>query len=178
MPTPWTYPTIASQFCETDNHIPWIHDNESFIEHSIDLTTRAYEINQIKSAKDLLHISNTLVQDIRMKTYYLLLTGFNWTYLPRRLSGIQARINIQRVGRITDDTIQLYQSIPVSDNKADALLDNEKTYGSETDLWGTVELTPTDLVNSEFGILLRYQSHPAWPHKATPNMSHVQLRVW
>jgi hypothetical protein len=176
MPTSWTYPTTASQYTDTDVHIPWLHNNETFTE--IDLGSKTYEINLIYSAKDLLHISNTLVQDIRMKTYYLVLTGFNWRNLPITISGIEARINVRRTGRITDETIQLYHDAPIGINQATLDLSNDKLYGAPDSLWGSAEITRDMLTEPTFGIVLRYQSHPDWPHKVTPNMEHVQLRVW
>lgn len=176
MPTPWTYPTTASQYTDADIHIPWLHTNEDFTE--IDLGSKVYEINQLRSAEDLLHISNTLVQDIRMKTYYLVLTGFNWRNLPTTITGIEAQINVRRTGRITDDIVHLYHETPIGDNQATLDLSNNKTYGSADSTWGATSLTPEMLTNPAFGIVLRYQSHPDWPHKVTPNMEHVQLRVW
>ena len=176
MPTSWTYPTTASQYTDSEIHIPWLHTNEEFTE--IDLGSKTYEINLIHSAKDLLHISNTLVQDIRMKTYYLVLTGFSWRNLPITISGIEARVNVRRTGRITDETIQLYYNAPIGINQSTLDLSNDKTYGAPDSLWGLEEITRDMLTEPTFGIVLRYQSHPDWPHKVTPNMEHVQLRVW
>jgi hypothetical protein len=176
MPTSWTYPTTASQYTDAEIHIPWLHTNEEFTE--IDLGSRTYEINQLHSAKDLLHISNTLVQDIRMKTHYLVLTGFNWRNLPTTINGIEARVNVRRTGRITDETIQLYADAPIGTNQATLDLANDKTYGAADSLWGLPSIARSTLLDVGFGIVLRYQSHPNWPHKVTPNMEHVQLRVW
>ena len=118
MPTPWTYPTIASQYSESEHQVPWLHNNEPFADVELDLASRSYEINQIHSAKDILHISNPTVNDIKMKTSYLVLTGFNWKNLPDNISGIEARINVRRTGRITDDTVKLYYSGAIGDNRA------------------------------------------------------------
>lgn len=178
MPTSWTYPTVASQYTDSDVHIPWMHNNTEFINSSLDLTTPQYEINQLHSAKDLLHISNTLVQDIKMKTYYLVLTGFDWKNLPGSVSGIEARINVRRTGRITDEAIHLYQGAPIGTNQATLDLSNDKIYGNETFLWGLEEISLGMLNDPDFGIVLRYQSHPNYPHRVTPNIEHVQLRVW
>lgn len=178
MPTPWTYPTIAAQFCEVNIHIPWQHYNTEFINTELDLSSAEYEINQIRSKTDLLHISNPTVNDLKMKTYYLVLKGFSWTNLPTTVSGIEARIHIRRTGRITDETISLYNDGIIGLNKANIDLANNKTYGNETDLWGLEEITSTMLQDPNFGIVVRLQSHPSVPHRVTPNFDHVQLRAW
>lgn len=178
MPTSWTYPTIASQFTDADIHVPWLHNNTNFLNSELDLTTKEFEINQIRSSKDLLRISNTLVQDIKMKTYYLLLSGFEWEDLPNSITGIEARIIVRRTGRITDETVQLHLNEFIGSNQATLDLDNDKVYGASDSLWGLDEITRTMLNNPDFGIVVRYQSHPNYPHKTTPNIEHVQLRVW
>ena len=166
MPTEWFSPTTISQYAESDIHVPW---------QGID--TDPLDVNAVRTTKDLLHISNMLANDLRMKTNYLVVTGFNWWNLPDTISGIEVKIHIDRVGRITDDTIQLYNGAGFSDNKANKDLSHLKTYGGEADLWGLTSIEPNDL-NDTFGLLLRYQSHPNWPHRSTPNMRYIQIRVW
>jgi hypothetical protein len=175
MPTSWFYPSVATQFCEADVHVPWMHTNTSFT--TIDLGTEEYEINCIRSAYDLRHISNPLVNDMKMRTYYLVLTGFNWEDLPPTITGIEAYVGIRRTGRITDETVRLYNGQAIGDNRATADLSNIKTYGSPTDRWDVADLTPGSF-DENFGLILRYQSHPNWPHQSTPQMDHVQIRVW
>jgi hypothetical protein len=167
MPSLWSYPSVVTQYAEVPNHIAWRAVGDEFT-----------KINLITTVSDLKHISNTAVNDLKMKTYYLVLTGFEWTDLPDTISGIEAQINIRRVGRITDDTIVLYLNQGIGENKANADLANNKTYGGETDLWGLEEITSEMLTDSNFGMVLRYQSHPSWPHSVAPIMNHVQLRAW
>jgi len=166
MPTEWFSPTTISQYAESDVHIPW---------QGID--SDPLNVNSVRTTKDLLHISNMIANDLRMKTHYLVVNGFAWEDLPDTISGIEVRIHIDRVGRITDETIQLYNGQGFSDNKANRDLAHLKTYGGENDLWGLTSIDPADL-NSEFGLLLRYQSHPDWPHCTTPNMRYIQIRVY
>jgi hypothetical protein len=167
MPSLWSYPSVVTQYAEVPNHISWREVGDEFT-----------KINLITTVSDLKHISNTAVNDIKMKTYYLVLTGFEWEDLPETISGIEAQINIRRVGRITDDTVSLYLNQGIGENKANADLANNKTYGGETDLWGLEEITPEMLTDLNFGMVLRYQSHPSWPHSSSPIMHHVQLRAW
>ena len=178
MPTPWIYPTTVSQYTDSDVHIPWLHNNEEFLNTTLDLSSEEYEINQLRTSKDLLHISNTLVQDIKMKTYFLVFQGFNWTNLPGSIAGLEARINVRRTGRITDESVYLYQGTSIGTNQASLDLANDKTYGGDGFLWGLDEITSGTLTDPTFGLLLRYQSHPNYPHKVTPNIEHIQLRVW
>jgi hypothetical protein len=179
MPTLWTYPTLVSQFAEfPEHHVPWTNNTTKFSDRELDLTLPEYEVNFIRTEKDLLHIPNTSVNNLRMKTWYLKFSGFEFRYMPDTVSGLEAKINVKRVGRITDDTIQLYiNNEHVGDNKATAEISDQKTYGSETDLWAIEDLTPATFTRN-FGIILRYQSHPSWPHRETPTMTHVELRVW
>ena len=84
---------------------------------------------------------------------------------------------MNRVGRITDETIQLCLNNDfIGLNQASADLGLIKTYGGEADMWGT-NLTMQDIQNLSFGIVLRSQSHPKWPHKSTPLIDSVELRI-
>lgn len=177
MPTAWTYPTIATQFCEADVHIPWTGIDNDFT-----------EINLVRSKTDLLHMSNPLVNDMRMKTYYLILKGFEFVNPPNTISGIEASINIRRGGRIADENIQLWangQALGANlatgnvDGYGNLVILNEHTYGAPTDLWG-LESIDLDLIdnNPDFGLVLRYQTHPKYIHQTTAFMHHVQMRLW
>jgi hypothetical protein len=162
----WIYPTVVTQFCEADVHVPWINIDQDFT-----------QINLVRSQRDLRHIANPLVNDIKMKTYFLVLKGFEFINLPDVITGIEAYIDIRRTGRITDETIQLYRNGPLGGNLGTGKLDNLQTYGGANSLWGLESISP-NILDEEFGLVLRYQSHPNWPHQTTPNMEHVQIRVW
>ena len=175
MPSSWTYPTQVTQFCEADVHIPWLHVDNEFT-----------QINLVRSKKDLVHMSNPLVNDMRMKTYYLKLTGFEWVDAPDVVTGIEFFVNVRRGGRITDETTQLWiNGQALGSNLATGNIDgygnivilNEHTYGGPGDLWG-LESFDTSVIYQDFGVVLRYQTHPRYPHVTTPNMQHVQMRLW
>lgn len=175
MPTEWTYPTTITQFCEADVHIPWTEIDNDFT-----------QINLVRTKTDLLHMSNPLVNDMRMKTYYLVLTGFEFVNPPEVISGIESFINIRRGGRIVDETIQLWangQALGANlatgniDGYGNLVILNEHTYGAPTDLWGLESFDPT-LINDNFGLVLRYQTHPKYVHQTTAFMHHVQMRLW
>ena len=171
MPTPWTYPTIVTQHAEVDQHISW--DESKF--HCIKNADGQY----LPTTKELIHIANPTVNDIKNKTNYLFLKGFNFVNLPTTISGIEAEICINRGGRISDETVQLmYNGTFISDNTADYSLDITKIYGSPTSIWGESNITNIMLADPEFGIGVRYQSHPSWPHRESPKLDYIRLRVW
>ena len=168
MPTEWFYPTSASQYAEASVHVPWLNIDDNFD-----------QINRVRGEKDLRHISNSLVNDIKMKTYYLVLTDFMMSELPETISGIEVYINLRRTGRIFDDTVQLYyNNQPIGANMANRDLFDIKVYGGETVTWDVEGLSRDMLNDPNFGVVLRYQSHPTIPHQTCPYMEHVQLRAW
>jgi hypothetical protein len=52
-----------------------------------------------------------------------------------------------------------------------------KVYGGEGDLWAT-QLTVNDIQDPTFGVLLRFQSHPHWPHKDSAMLDAVELQIY
>jgi hypothetical protein len=131
----------------------------------------------IRTTKDLLHIARDPRHDILQKTYFLKLTGFNFFDFTGPILGVEARLVMNRGGRITDETIQLcLNDNLIGKNMATLDLDVDKIYGSENDSWG-INLNMTDIENPSFGIVLRFQSHPRWPHKTSPLIDAVELRI-
>ena len=170
MPTQWFFPNAIEQYAEVAEHVSW-SDNYYVL--------KTADLNFIGTLQPLLHISNYTVNDIKMKTSYLYLTEFNLNSLPEVISGIELELNMRRGGRITDDTIQLcYQGQGIGKNQATASLENTKKFGGETDLWEIDNLTAELLTDSSFGLHIRFQSHPFWPHRETPMVNYARLRVW
>jgi hypothetical protein len=173
MTTNWALPTNIEQYSETgaeNVHVSWDNvDNFSAIKN--------LDGRSIKTSRDLLHIARDPKHDILEKTYYLRITGFNFVQIPEVISGIEAKITMKRHARITDDTIQLtLNDLLIGENQADLNLDPIKTYGSSNNYWNA-SLTSTDIQNSSFGIVLRFQSHPRWPHKTSALIDSVELRI-
>jgi hypothetical protein len=171
MPTPWTLPNTIVQTAEAESHIPWDPVSDF-------VYLRQEDGEFTGTVKPLLHIANPTTGDLRMKTWYLMLSNFSFQELPTEVSGIEVELRIERSGRIADDTIQLQINNEfIGDNKSTYELDYVKTYGSPTDMWGT-NLTSSDLLNPLFGIGIRFQSHPFYPHNAAPLLDYVKIRVW
>jgi hypothetical protein len=173
MTTEWTLPNTVTQYAEQggeDGHISWLEvDNFNSL--------KSFDGKSVRTSRDLIHIAREPRRDITEKTYYLKITNFNFVGLPQTLNGIELKISMNRVGRITDDTVQLCLNDDlIGLNQASLDLSLIKIYGSETDKWGT-NLTMQDIQNSSFGIVLRFQSHPNWPHKSTPLVDSVELRI-
>jgi hypothetical protein len=161
------------QYAETDtedHHVSWVDvDNFNAIKNR--------DSSFIKTSRDLLHIAKQPRHDLMEKTYFLKITGFNFINLPDALSGIECKLSMQRSGRISDETIQLcLDNDIIGDNQSSFKLDPINIYGNETDIWNS-KLTITDVQNPTFGVVLRFRSHPDWPHKSTAFVSAVELRV-
>lgn len=164
MSTNWTIPTTIIQYPEDESHIPW-HE---------DLTKRPIVANG-----SLLHIARQPRNDITMKTYFLRVTGFNFTNLPETISGVAVKLSTNRGGRVTDETIQLtFNEELVGENRAGLILDPTQVYGSETDTWDVENLTPEMIADPTFGITLRFRSHPHWPHKSTPMITALEMQIY
>jgi hypothetical protein len=169
MPTDWFYPNSVSQHAEVEQHIAWTDNGTSFSQ------IKKLDGTFLTTVKDLLHISNYTVNDIKMKTHYLYLKDFR-IVPPAAVAGIEVEVKVNRGGRITDDTVQLmYADQFIGDNQADFKLDVQKLYGRSTDLWG---ITDTVILSDpEFGIGVRFQSHPSWPHRESPKLDKRE-RIW
>lgn len=169
----WALPTQVSQYAETDfeeTHVSWLEvDNFSGLKNK--------DNRSIRTSRDLVHIARDPKHDIVEKTYYLRATGFNFLNLPDQISGIEVKLSMNRFGRITDDTVQLcLNNNTVGENLADLDLAPNKVYGSETNLWET-NLTLENITDPSFGVVLRFQSHPHWPHKVAALIDSIEIRV-
>lgn len=173
MSTNWALPSIITQYSESgaeDKHVAW--DNERNFS-----SLKSKDGSHTKTIRDLLHIARDPKHDILEKTYFLKLTGFQFMNVPQSLSGIELKITMNRFGRITDDTIQLCLSDNlIGQNFADLNLAPIKIYGSATDLWNT-SLTSNNILENTFGVVLRFQSHPRWPHRSSAFIDAVEIRV-
>jgi hypothetical protein len=87
------------------------------------------------------------------------------------------RLSMNRGGRITDETIQFcLNDTLIGDNQATLDLDPTKIYGGEDTIWNS-NLTLANIQDPLFGVVLRFQSHPRWPHKSSPLIDAVELRI-
>lgn len=173
MTTNWALPLTVEQYVEQNaenNHISWLEiDNFNSIKNKNN--------KSIKLIKDLKHIARDPKHDIINKTYYLKCTNFNFFNVPAIINGIEVRLSMNRFGRVTDETVQLcLNGNLIGENKASLTLEPIKIYGGINDLWNTT-LQTTDFQNVSFGIILRFQSHPKWPHASNPLIDAIEIKV-
>lgn len=177
-----TMPTLVTQHAEDEStQIQWDPNNLHIL-----LSASA---SSLSTVKPLMHIARSPKYDLTDTTWYIACTGFNFSNVPNIISGVTANININRGGRIADDTIQLvYQGEVIGVNQAQpafihtssqdkSLMELKAVYGGENNNWGVDGLTKEMVQDSTFGIVLRYKSHPAWPHKTSPILYSVQLQI-
>ncbi len=170
MSTNWTFPTSITQYTEDESHIAWKEENF----HNI----KSPSGRLVTTNGTLLHIARSPRNDITMKTFFLKATGFNFQNLPQTISGIECRLTTNRGGRIVDDTIQLcYQDSLIGDNRANSKLDPIQVYGNNADLWNA-NATLDMVQNSSFGVVLRFRSHPSWPHRTAAAIDTVELQIY
>ena len=173
MTTNWAMPTQINQYAEEGAeavHITWL-EIDSFS------SLKEKDGRFVRTTSDLIHIARDGRVDITQKTYYLQLTGFIFQNVPDTISGIEMILSMNRHGRVTDDTIQLCLSGNlIGDNQASIDLSPKKIYGGDNLLWNT-DITKTIIQDPSFGVVLRFQSHPDWPHKSSPLIDAVEVRI-
>ena len=172
MPTPWFYSNSITQHAEDSSHISWSNELDGFT------ALKSNNAESIITTAEILHIANSNLNDFKMKTYFLNLVDFRITNLPSVITGLEVEISMNRGGRITDETIQLmFANSLIGENQAYYMLSVDTTYGSPTSTW-EANLTPAILQDPTFGLSIRYQSHPSWPHRESPKIEYIRLRVW
>lgn len=178
MTTPWTSPTTFTQYAESGaetEHISWFNQNNF---------SEMLRVNGrfVCTVAPLMHIARQPRNDITMKTWYLQCTGYNFSNLPDTISSISVKLTMNRGGRIADDTVQLtYQNNLIGDNLAGPAFNNvtqTSTLEPVTVYTGAVAGIDLSMIQDpSFGVTLRFQSHPRWPHKTAPGVDCVELQI-
>lgn len=173
MTSNWALPTTIEQYSEEGAesvHVPWNSD-----ENFNNIKTKNGK--SLKTIRDLVHIARDPKIDITEKTYFLRCTGFTFVNLPNTVSGVELKITSNRFGRITDDVIQLtLNGNLIGENYASLSLEPIKIYGNEDDKWNT-DLTSQNILSNSFGVVIRFKSHPSWPHKSNIFLDCIELRI-
>jgi len=173
----WFTPLTITQNLNEDSHlIPW-------------KTPLAFPL---LSTRDFIHIAGTggpgpNMTDVRYKSTALTLTNFEITCDPiLTITGVELKLDIERNGRISDSEINLRDpdgNLSINktsysvDDRNHLLTFNHNLYGDEYDTWG-LDLTSTMLQDSNFGVNIRVQSHPFYPHKCGVMIRQVALRYY
>lgn len=172
MTTNWTYPNQVTQSVEEGAesvHISWNNLNVENIIYQDKL--------HISTEKNLYRIARSPKHDLTTKTYFLKFTNFNFENVPDPISGIELRLNTNRRGRVMDETVQLlFNNQPIGDNKAILEISQNKIYGSSNDIWNS-NLTRQQIIDKNFGIILRFRSHVKFPHSDPMLVNCVEMRI-
>jgi hypothetical protein len=172
MSTDWTTPSNVTQYAEDESHIAW-HEVDNFN------GAKVPDGKFVSLSKPLLHIARQPRNDVTMKTYFMRLTEFNFQNIPETISGIECKLTMNRSGRVADDTVQLcYQGELIGENQAGLHLNPIQVYGNNTSLWKAENLTLGMVQDPSFGVVVRFRSHPHWPHKSTPLIDSVELQIY
>ena len=140
---------------------------------------------RLRTTRPLKHISNPATGDIRERTQALVVTNFN---IPQDINpvGLEVVVKGQRNGRICDEIIQLWYKgeligennfFYITDTSGHLKITNQTTYGGPTSNWG-ITLTPELLSDPEFGIMVKFQSHPYYPHNDIMILDSVSITVY
>ena len=168
MSTQWHSPTLITQYAEDPSHIEWNTDFDTVITLNGGLAL----------SKPLFHIARQPKNDIKSKSWFLSATNFNFQNLPSIINGISLKITATRQGRVTDDTVQLvHNGELIGENKCSRSVNPVNVYGSESDAWGVENLTSI-IHDPSFGIVVRFKSHPDWPHSTTPILRGLELQIY
>lgn len=173
MTTNWALPKTIDQYAESGAEALDVSWQEVDNFNALKYVNGKY----IKTERDIVHIARDPKHDIKEKTYFLRLRNFNFENIPGTISGLEVKVSMNRYGRIFDDTIQLsLNNDLIGNNFAGTDLLPVTIYGNNSEKWNTT-LTKTDLQDPTFGVVLRYKSHPNWPHKNSALVDSVQIRV-
>lgn len=174
MTTDWYNPQNISQYAETGGeaiHISW-DDSSGF--SSLKVSNGI----SVGTLGKLIHIARSPKPDIVNKTYFLKMTGYNFQNVPSTISGVELKLYSKRAGRVTDDTICLtYNNQQLGDNQARLEINPLMYYGGPTSFWGLDSISKNIIEDPTFGVILRFKSHPSWPHNDPIDLISVQLRI-
>ncbi len=167
MTTNWAKPKLITQYSEIggeNTHVPWDFGSIA-----------SFGIFPIKLAGTLKHIARSPKPDILNKTYFVKFTQFQFTQLPSTIEGVELRLDVSRYGRITDDTIRVISgSEMLGGNLANLVVNNNKIYNQSF----TSPTAGIVALNDDFGVEMRFKSHPSWPHNETIIINSVELRLY
>jgi len=122
-------------------------------------------------------ISTSFGTFIREESNSLVFTDFGLPDDTPR--GIQMRLHTQRVARIQDKTIQLWDgSKTIGENLADFSAGDDHVYGGENDLWGVPRDYAFPLDSPDFGVVIDLQPHREIPCSDTVYIRSVAIRVY
>jgi len=134
-------------------------------------------ISDFVSAVPVRSISTSYGTFVREESNSLLFTDFGFDYVAAK--GIEMRLHTQRVARIQDKTIQLWNgSKAISENLADLTAEDLQLYGGATNLWGMRIGELPNLSDADFGVVVDLQPHREIPCSDTVYIRSVAMRLY
>jgi hypothetical protein len=160
-------------------------------------STQISENAQAMTKKRLYTISGLWMEKFLSNTSQLWCTNLNIPNNNRPVVGIELLLGIQRASRIEDLLIQLtLGSELIGNNYASTVNPVQSSmytgdymetpvqpvgdiglYGDSADLWGTTDLTSTNISDPTFGIVISFKSNQIYPHRDLAYVSQVGLRI-
>lgn len=187
--TPFYVPSQIAQVTNFNSvtgqpSIDWQHSE-------LAINTNSYAVTK----SGLYTISGLWMEKFRSETSELWCTGLRIPEQGGTISGIEVQLNVQRVARVQDLVVQLTLGgeligenrasdiNPVQSNMytgdydiAPTPINDYNIYGGPMDMWGT-ELSPSDIVDTSFGIVISFQSNNVMPHRDLVYVDQLAVRV-
>jgi len=122
-------------------------------------------------------ISTSFGTFTREESNSLVFTGFGMpSVIPL---GIQARLVTQRLARIQDKVIQLWDGAQtIGENKQNLRAENDQLYGGDWDRWGLKSDYGIPTASPDFGIVIDLQPHTEIPCSDTVYIRSVSMRLY
>jgi hypothetical protein len=122
-------------------------------------------------------ISTSFGTFIREESNSLVFTDFG---LPSvQPLGIEMRLQVRRLARIQDKTVQLWNgSKTIGENLQNLQAEDDSIYGAQNDRWGVPRDYEFPLDSSQFGVVIDLQPHTEIPCADTVILRSVRMRVY
>jgi hypothetical protein len=105
----------------------------------------------------------------------LIFTGFGFDSASTGISHVEIEIKADRLSRIVDDRVQLWNSVLIGDDVSDDSTENIKVYsGAVGAYWGVENIDPGAV---EFGVLLDFAPRSDMPSSNRLVFRSVKMRV-
>lgn len=89
---------------------------------------------------------------------------------------VELFVFVNRLARVQDRTVQLWQSGPLGRNRADLAAEDQWYYGSDITTFWQVK-TPLTVNSENFGVLIDLQPHSQYPSRDSVYLREVKIRI-
>lgn len=102
-----------------------------------------------------------------------------WGFAAGSVAGIELRLQVRRLARIQDKTVQLWNgSKTIGENLQNLQAEDDTIYGAENDRWGVPRDYSFPLDSADFGVVIDLQPHTEIPCADTVILRSVRMRVY